>query len=187
MGLFDGILKGAQDAVNKAVTASKNETVKFTFQALPESLAQLQALPEADLSTPFKAAALTVCAFCAYAASPAIGREMVNWLKGPENLSVRDEQFIRDRFMDGKKVPFSYFEGAVPENNYVPSEPYTISVSSNPYSYQNEGYATLLIRSGGADSPRQVTLRRKGDKWYLWTYEGLLPGIRKAKEDDPWA
>ena len=48
MGLFDGILKGAQDAVNKAVTASKNETVKFTFQALPVSLEQLQALPEGE-------------------------------------------------------------------------------------------------------------------------------------------
>ena len=58
MGLFD---KMKQAAAN----VSGNQTVTFTFQALPESLAQMQALPEASLDTPFKTAALTVCALCA--------------------------------------------------------------------------------------------------------------------------
>ena len=53
MGLFD---KMKQAAAN----VSGNQTVTFTFQALPESLAQMQALPEASLDTPFKTAALTV-------------------------------------------------------------------------------------------------------------------------------
>lgn len=55
MGLFDKM---------KQATAATggNQTVTFTFQALPESLAQMQALPEASLDTPFKTAALTVCA-----------------------------------------------------------------------------------------------------------------------------
>ena len=37
----------------------------FTFTALPESITQLQSLPEADMGTPFKTAALAVCALCA--------------------------------------------------------------------------------------------------------------------------
>ena len=45
MGLFD---KMKQAAAN----VSGNQTVTFTFQALPESLAQMQALPEASLDTP---------------------------------------------------------------------------------------------------------------------------------------
>ena len=53
MGLFDKM----KQAVS---TAGGNQTVTFTFQALPESLAQMQALPEASLDTPFKTAALTV-------------------------------------------------------------------------------------------------------------------------------
>ena len=61
MGLFDKMKQAAS-------AAGGNQTVTFTFQELPESLAQMQALPEASLDTPFKTAALTVCALCAYGA-----------------------------------------------------------------------------------------------------------------------
>ena len=94
----------------------RSERETFTFHALPESLAQLQALPEADLSNPFKTAALSLCALCAYAADKQIGIEMLNWLKGPSPLSNQEISFIDDRFRDGKTyIPFSYFDGAVPD------------------------------------------------------------------------
>jgi hypothetical protein len=95
MGLFD---KMKQAAAN----VSGNQTVTFTFQALPESLAQMQALPEASLDTPFKTAALTVCALCAYGADKTIGQEMLNWLRGPRPLNGQDISFLNDRFRDGK-------------------------------------------------------------------------------------
>ena len=95
MGLFD---KMKQAAAN----VSGNQTVTFTFQALPESLAQMLELPEASLDTPFKAAALTVCALCAYGADRAIGQEMLNWLRGPRPLNGQDISFKNDRFRDGK-------------------------------------------------------------------------------------
>ena len=66
MSIFDRLKKVASDAVKEAAqNAAENFTAKretFTFTALPESLAELQATPEADLDTPFKTAALTVCA-----------------------------------------------------------------------------------------------------------------------------
>ncbi|MBQ8492200.1 MAG: hypothetical protein IJ536_06700, partial [Acidaminococcaceae bacterium] len=82
----------------------------------------------------------------------------------------------------------SYFDGATPDNNYTPSMPYTVTVSETPYSYQNENYAQLWIRSGGADNPRPVTMRLKPStgEWYLWEYAGLLAGIRIPAKDDPW-
>ena len=160
----------------------------FSFTALPESAAQLTALPEGDLSTPFKAAALTVCALCAAAADEAVGVEMLNALRGPRPLSVMEAQFLRDRLRGKHYVPFSYFKGAVPGNDYTPDQPFTVTVEENPYSYQNEGYATLYLHSGGADSPRPVTLRQKGDgQWCLWEHSGLLPDIRKPKSENPWA
>ena len=66
--------------------------------------------------------------------------------------------------------------------------PYTLTVSENPYSYQNEGYARLLLKSGGADNQRFITLRLKPStgEWYLWEYEGLLAGIRIPAKDNPW-
>ncbi|MBQ3069321.1 MAG: hypothetical protein IJD01_05190 [Clostridia bacterium] len=160
----------------------------FTFANLPESLTQLQALPEAVLDDPFKTAALTVCALCAYAKDKAVGTEMLNWLRGPRPLSGVDLSFLNDRFRDGKTyVPFSYFKGATPENDYTPDVPYTLTVETNPYSDANEGYKKLFVRSGGADHPREIVLRRKGDgTWLLWD-QMILVGIREPKSADPWA
>lgn len=192
MGIFDRLKSAANQAVGNAVKqgvsniGNKSET--FTFTVLPESAAQLQALPEARLDSPFKTAALTVCALCAYAADKNVGIEMLNFLKGPKPLTPYEISFIDDRLRDGKSyVPFSYFNGATPDNNYTPRTPYTVTVSSNPYSNANEGYMKLFIRSGGADSPREVVLRMKGDgRWFLWD-QMLLPDIRQPKAADPWA
>ncbi|MBR5553847.1 MAG: hypothetical protein IKV98_08370 [Clostridia bacterium] len=192
MSIFDKIFNkaanAATNAANNAASNLGNKKEVFTFTALPENLAELQALPEAKLDSPFKTAALTVVALCVYAADKNIGIEMLNFLKGPRPLSNMEIQFIDDRLRDGKTyVPFSYFKGATPENDYTPDTPYSVTVESNVYSEANQGYMKLLIRSGGADTPREVQLRMKGDgQWLLWE-QFLLPDIRKPKSADPWA
>lgn len=188
MGIFDKLKNAAGAAVTTAATALGSKKETFTFAALPESLEQMQALPEASLDTPFQTAALTVCALCAYAAEPKIGTEMLNWLRGPRPLSGQDISFLNDRFRGGRTyVPFSYFAGAVPENNYTPTEPFTVTIETNPYSDAEQGYKKLFIQSGGADSPRPIKLRMRGDgKWFLWE-QYLLPDIRQPKANDPWA
>lgn len=188
MGIFDKLKNTANNTISKVASNIGNKSETFTFTSLPESLAEMQALPEASLDTPFKTAALTVCAFCAYAADKQIGTEMLNWLRGPRPLSGIDISFINDRLADGKTyVPFSYFEGATPDNDYTPNVPFKITVTSNPYSDDNEGYMKLFVKSGGADSPRAIQLRMKGDgKWMLWE-QFILPDIRVPKSADPWA
>lgn len=49
----------------------------------------MQSLPEASLDTPYKTAALTVLALCAYAADKNIGTEMLNWLRGTRPIKLR--------------------------------------------------------------------------------------------------
>ena len=187
MSIFDNLKKNVQSAVKSAATAAFASEETFTFAALPESLDEMKALPEAALSSPFATAALTVCALCAYAAEKSIGTEMLNFLRGPRPLSNQEISFLNDRFMEVKYVPFSYFSGAVPANDYTPDTPFTITVTSGPYSDANEGYKKLYIKSGGADSPREIVLRRLGDgRWMLWD-QFLLVSIRKARSDDPWA
>ncbi len=192
MGLFDRLKNTAASAVgsavNNAAMSLSNKSETFTFTALPESLAQMQALPEANLDSPFKTAALTVCALCAYAADKNIGTEMLNWLRGPRPLNGAEISFLNDRFRDGKTyIPFSYFEGATPDNDYTPSEPFRVTVQSTHVSGEEQGYMKLFIPCGGADSPRPIKLRMKGDgKWFLWE-QYLLTGIRTPKSADPWA
>ena len=163
---------------------TKSETIIFNH--LPENVADLQTFPEYALSTPFMAAALAVAICCNYAKDREEMYRMLDAIKGPRPLSPMEKQFLRDRLGGKEYVPFSYFAGTSPANNYEPSKPYTITVSENPYSYQNEGYATLYVTSSGADSPRPIQLRRKGDQWFLWELT-CLADIRKPAKDDEWA
>ena len=189
MSIFDKLKNTAQQAVTTAVQTAGSKRETFTFAALPESLAELQALPEASLDTPFKTAALTVLALCAYAADKSIGTEMLNWLRGPRPLNGQEISFLNDRFRDGKTyLPFTYFVGSTPDNHYTPTAPYTIIIERNHGSDEEAGYRELFIPCGGADSPRPIKLRQRGSdgKWFLWE-QYLLTGVRTPKASDPWA
>ncbi|MBQ7688545.1 MAG: hypothetical protein IJT27_04965 [Clostridia bacterium] len=160
---------------------------KITFSKLPANVGELTSMPEFRLDDPFVTAALTVAVLCNYEKDPSATAQMLNVLKGPRPLSPFEIQFLRDRLADKGYKPFSFFAGSSPANNYTPSLPYTVAVSDNPYSYQNEGYAKLYLQSAGADSPRAVDLRKKGDgSWLLWE-QFLLSDIRMPVKDDPWA
>ena len=187
MSIFDKIKKGAAEVAKTATQSFTNKSETFTFASLPESLAEMKALPEAELTSPYQTAALTLCALCVYAADKNIGTEMLNWLRGPRPLSGMDISFLNDRFRDGTHVPFSYFEGATPENDYTPTAPFKVTVESNPYSAENEGYMKLFIKSSGADNAREVVMRKLGDgRWMLWD-QMLLVSIRDPKSKNPWA
>lgn len=189
MGIFDKLKQSAMDTVMASAASIGNKSETFTFTALPKNLAELQALPEAALDTPFQTAALTVLALCAYAANRQIGLEMLNWLRGPRPLNGQEISFLNDRFRDGKTyLPFTYFVGAIPDNNYTPTHPYTIRVESSHVSGEEPGYMKLYIPCGGADAPRPIKLRQRGSdgKWFLWE-QYLLTGVRTPKAADPWA
>ncbi len=189
MSIFDKLKNVTAQTENNDVQTVENRSETFVFSSLPESLAEMQNLSEASLDTPFKTAALTVLALCAYAADKNIGLEMLNWLRGPRPLNGQDISFLNDRFRGGKEyLPFTYFVGASPDNNYTPSQPYTIVIESNHVSNEEQGYMKLFIPCGGADSPRPIKLRRRGSdgKWFLWE-QYLLTGVRIPKSEDPWA
>lgn len=158
----------------------------FVFETLPDSVEALRRLPEFAMTDPFMTAALTVAALCRYEADPNAAVAMLNELRGPRPLSPFEIQFLRDRLAGKGYKPFSFFQGATPANDYTPTQPYTITIRDDPYSYQNEGYVRLQLQSFGADSPRPVTLRKKGNQWMLWE-QILLSDIRTPAKDDPWA
>ncbi|MDD6989766.1 hypothetical protein [Ruminococcus sp.] len=192
MGLFDMFAGKAANqlgnAVKQTVQSAGNKTEKIVFGNLPESYEQFTALPQASLSTPFQTAAMTVLAFCFYPKDSELCYRMIDFLRGPRPMNGSDKSFIADRFRDKDYVPRSYFAGATPSNDYQPVAPYTISVSENRYSYDEQGIAKLFIKSGGADDPRPIKLRKAKDgKWYLWEYSSILLGIRQPESSNPWA
>ena len=199
MGLFDSLMKSAgkalknetSKAVGRAASSEekgKNRTESFTFSELPNNLAELQTLPEASLDSAFKTTALTIAVLCAYEKNPDGCIEMLNFLKGPADVSTYEKGFIKERLSGKFYKTFSFFEGATPENGYKPNKPYVIRVSENPYSFDEENWATLYVKSGGADNSRPIKLRKKPStgQWFLNDIQ-CLADIRIPVEEDPWA
>ena len=185
-------LSRKKTAAEAAVTAAdyRTDDVKtFVFEEFPMTLADLKKRPEADLKDPFGTAALTLVALCVYVEDKEAGGEMLNFLRGPAKLSNFDRKFLADRFAEYDYVPASFFEGAAPENDYTPDEPYKLTVSAGAHSFDTEGYMTLFIKSGGADSPRMIKLRNKPStgEWFVWDYVGLLSGVKTPVSQNPWA
>lgn len=175
----------------KPVTKNEGNTVyQVILQQIPTDVTKLKEMPEADLKKPENTAALVIAAFCMYPIDKEACFEMLTFLHGPKGLSTYDKQFIADRFRDKDYVPRSYFAGATPQNNYEPLAPYTLTFFENPYSrdHISEGYLTLHIKSGGADSARQIKLRQKPStgQWFLWE-QFLLADVRQPVSEDPWA
>ena len=172
--------------VSKAVS-SKSKT--YSFEALPQTVDELKALPEAALTDVYAVAALSLLALTKFEADRNASIAMLNFLKGPDPLTPMAIQQISDRFMDGKfyKVN-SFFEGATPANNYTPSQPYKVKVSSTPYSFDTENWAVLYLHSGGSDSPRPVKLRKKPStgQWFLVEIQ-YLGDVRTPVATDKWA
>lgn len=174
-----------ESSIEKAVT-NKKET--FTFNEIPTTLDQLKALKEAELKTPYEAAALSVLALCNYKTNPDVVIEMLEFLNGPDEVSTYTKQFLKGRLEGKPYLPFSFFEGATPKNNYTPNVPYKISISSNPYSFNEENWAVLYAVSGGADNPRPIKLRKKPStgQWFVNDIQ-ILTDIRIPDEANPWA
>lgn len=199
MSIFDSLKRQvksqlkreASKLVNDAVQnigKGRNHSETFSFSALPMRLDDLKALPEASLDSAFKTTALTVLALCRYETDPSAALEMLDFLKGPEQVSTYEKQFIAERLKGKGYKARSFLTGATPENSYQPTTPYTITVSENPYSFDNENWATLYVTSSGADDPRPIKLRKKPStgQWFLNDIQ-CLSDIRVPVAEDPWA
>ena len=166
--------------------ASKAET--FLFTDLPTTVQELMALREASLDSPYKTTALTLLALLQFEHDPDTCYAMLDALRGPDPMSAYAKNFIKERLAGKRYKVKSFFAGATPENGYTPATPYTITVSANPHSFPEENWATMFVRSAGADGPRQIKLRRKPstNQWFLNDIL-CLNNIREPPAEDPWA
>lgn len=163
----------------------------ITFDKLFERVEDMAAI---DRTSPFNVAACAVNVMTSYnPASPDAFYEMMQYLMGDvQPMSPLFKQQLRDRMTSEDKYKFigqSYFMGSSPANNYQPLTPLQVQVDENPYSYQEEGFARLFLRSSGADSERPLTMRRlKDGNWLIWSDSvmGLMAGIRIPEDQNPW-
>lgn len=180
--------RAGASGVTVGKTAQGYPSVTVSFDALPASPDELKACPLSDLRLPYGTAALTLAALNRWEEDRSACHAMLNLLRGPRPMSPMDEQFLRDRLAGKMYVVRSYWAGTSPENGYAPELPYRVTFFEDPYTWQTPGYCRLNCVSSGADSPRQIMLRKKEStgEWFLWE-NYLLPDIRIPAEADPWA
>lgn len=165
-----------------------NKSETFVFAKLPQNKEELMSLPEADLLSPFKSAALSIVALLMYEKNSEICFSMIDALRGPEPLTPYGKSFIKERLAGKEYKVKSFFKGATVDNGYEPSAPYTITITDNPYSYADENWATVYVKSAGADSERGIKLRKKPSTGQWFLNELLcLSDIRVPVSADPWA
>ena len=166
--------------------------MKMTFEKLYNNLDELK---KYSLTTPEETASLVANILCAYTPENKDNFfDLLQYLMGEvQPISNLLKQQINERMNQNEKWKFigkSYFEGSNPKNDYEPSLPYEITINENDYSYIEDGYARLLLKSSGADNERPITLRKlKDGRWLLWSDSilGLLSDIRKPESENPWA
>ncbi len=203
MGIFDQIknvfkseinrevrnqTRGAINNLEKQIGKGMNKSEKFKFQDIPSSLEELQALPEAKLDSPYKTAALVMLTLMNYERNPEETARMLDFLNGPNDVSNHVKQFLKEHLGEKPYKAPSFFEGATVQNNYTPNVPYVITISENPYSFDNKDWATLWVKSAGGDNPRPIIFRHKPstNEWFFTEIQ-CLTDIRTPVKDDPWA
>lgn len=159
----------------------------FAFPALPRTLDDFLNRPEADLSDPFRSAALTILALSIYSIDQPLCFKALAFLKGPFGLSNEEKAAVAAAMAHRQSyIPFSFYEGATPENNYRANQPYTVVIQGLDKP-GDEDEVTLYVQSSGAQTLRSLTLKRSPEGLYLLLKADLLGPIIAPKRDNPWA
>lgn len=181
-------LQNIANTVSSALGGAGLSSQSVALSALPESLEELKAMPEASLSSDRAVAALAVAVLCNFERDPDETYRMMDFLRGPRPMNGMDKKFISDRLTGRMHIIRSFLRGTSPENNYEPSAPYAVEVIEDRNSRLEKDYVKFFLRSSGADSPRPIKLRRKPStgQWFVWETP-FLSDIRTPQANDAWA
>jgi len=84
---------------------------------------------------------------------------------------------LKRNLTDYPRLPFIYFQGANPDNGYVPSgPPYQAKMYTNPYSYNKAGDGLrikIYVETKGADSNRPCTVKKVGNIYKATEFSSL--------------
>ena len=163
--------------------------MKITIEQIPDTFEKFEEMADTQ-RTPELVCVLFLCALALFIRNREDGIAAMNLLRGPRPMQPMDSQFLQDRLRGKAYLPFAYYEGAAPRNNYQPGIPYVLSIQEDPRPQDIEpGYLRLFLKTAGADSPRPIKLRKKEStvEWFLWEYSSILSGIQMPVSEDPWA
>ena len=206
----------------RAVKDQKCESVKYTFDRLPETLEDIKSFFAAKekIETDengtvwnyggFNAMAANICAACTFkgGSNPSDpmfekdpSREMFEYINGPAEKSdiakVQWETAVTSMKQAiqtcGENVYKSFFNGATPDNNYTPGEPYVLEMYKGPYYIESKETITgtrpttymILVKSGGEDSERYIDVYEQEENGIWYSFENQFLHITANNFKEP--
>ena len=186
----------------------------FTFSTIPTCY---EDIVQYKLDSPYKTMALMIMAFRTW--TPDNKKdclEMMDYLTNPNVDSGKKDangrklskkfseyqwwtDFVRDRMTQNNKYRYignAYLDGAMPSNDYTPTEPYTVTVRQSVYDpYKPEGghltdptLYQVLTTIPGADNDRYSIFYKdeRGDyRVFSDNWKGLLTDVKTPSGDIP--
>ena len=207
---------GVDDRGNAIIIDTTVKQYSFTFTTIPTCY---EDIVQYKLDSPYKAMALLVLAYRTW--TPENRTDCLEMMDYLTNTNVDSGQtdgeghklsrrastyqfwtdFVRDRMMQNNKYRYignAYLDGAMPSNDYTPTEPITITVRQSVYDpYKpTSGYGPtdpslyqVLCTIPGADNDRYALFYQdqRGD-YRVWSdnWKGLLTDVKTPTGDVPW-
>jgi hypothetical protein len=111
----------------------------------------------------------------AKAAMAAIG-ELAAPIRGDADWATRhSNRTFAERLKTHPWVFRSYAPGATPDNGYAATLGYVPAIASK---IEESDGLKLMVRSGGADSPRPVRMKQVDGRWYVQEWSSLYLEVR---------
>lgn len=181
-----------------SVFAQSNETFTIGISNIPTTIENFISIRDDLSATPQGGAAIFIVAMLMYVQNEELGMQAFTIALDRNNLVEDnsgykgfkpDKSFIYMVQNYLKPRPYlanSYILNTSHLNGYsLPSKPYKIKLSTNPYSNISEDEIKLFIECSGADSPRPIIMK-KNDKgiWKTSNYSSLFVGIKTPPVSD---
>ncbi len=180
-----------------AMIASAQTSEKVvSINTLPATMDDFLALRDNLPKTPEGGAALFVVAMYGYTQDPDLGTDMFTVALDRTRLSQNAGgykgfvpaasvmNYPKSYLIPKPYLARSYFMETGPDTGYtLPQPPYTVRLTRNKHSQQNNGDVKIFVDCSGADSPRPIILRQNNRGiWKAVNVNSLFVGIRPPKE-----
>lgn len=143
-----------------------------------------------DRTNPYVVCGLVVHTICNYD-NKDMFYDMLSYLMGPkQDINPIFKQRINDRMIQGDKYKYigkGYFKNTSSSNGYELPDTLIVDVVESSSQAVEDGYLRLDLVHSGADSKRQIMLRKaKDNNWYLWSDSVINLLVDVRVEDDFW-
>lgn len=187
----DPVMGNITGVINETVYDETQSASVVSINRIPHTLAKFLELRNQVAAKPQGAVVMMLVAMRIYQQYPVEGMKCLtaastNPLVVPatnnpgayEGYVMGNISELKLKLKDLSYLPFIYYQGASPSNNYAPAgPPYLTEMLVNQYSYivSNDGSTRIkvFVKTLGADSPRPVTVRKTGDYYQVTEYSSL--------------